>query len=79
MGSDGFRPGSSSHGRFLRSGGSILLGTSSGRDSRHGDCGGEDFAHDSLDRLTQFRRNGVVTEILEYAPTGEPSFRELGT
>ncbi len=39
----------------------------------------EGFVHDTLDRLTQVRRNGVVTEILEYAPTGEPVFRKLGT
>jgi hypothetical protein len=39
----------------------------------------EGFVHDSLDRLTQIRRNGAVSEILEYAPTGEPVFRKLGT
>jgi len=39
----------------------------------------EGFVHDSLDRLTQIRRNGLVSEILEYAPTGEPVFRKLGT
>jgi hypothetical protein len=39
----------------------------------------EGFVHDSLDRLTQIRRNGVLTEILEYSPTGEPVFRKLGT
>jgi hypothetical protein len=39
----------------------------------------EGFVHDTLDRLTTIRRNGLVTEILEYAPTGEPAFRKLGT
>jgi RHS repeat-associated protein len=39
----------------------------------------EGFVHDALDRLTQIRRNGAVSEILEYAPTGEPVFRKLGT
>lgn len=39
----------------------------------------EGFVHDSLDRLTQIRRNGTLSEILEYAPTGEPLFRKLGT
>lgn len=39
----------------------------------------EGFVHDALDRLVQIRRNGAVSEILEYAPTGEPVFRRLGT
>jgi hypothetical protein len=39
----------------------------------------EGFVHDSLDRLTTIRRNGAVSEVLEYAPTGEPVFRKLGT
>ena len=39
----------------------------------------EGFVHDSLDRLTTIRRNGAVSEILEYAPTGELLFRKLGT
>jgi RHS repeat-associated protein len=39
----------------------------------------EGFVHDVLDRLTQIRRNGALSEILEYAPTGEPLFRKLGT
>ena len=37
------------------------------------------FVHDTLDRLTTIRRNGTVSEILEYAPTGELAFRKLGT
>jgi hypothetical protein len=37
------------------------------------------FTHDSLDRLTTIRRNGAVSELLEYGPTGEPVFRKLGT
>ncbi len=39
----------------------------------------EGFVHDTLDRLTQVRRNGALSEILEYAPTGELLFRKLGT
>ena len=39
----------------------------------------EGFVHDTLDRLTQIRRNGAVSEILEYALTGELLFRKLGT
>ncbi len=39
----------------------------------------EGFVHDTLDRLTQVRRSGALSEILEYAPTGEPVFRKLGT
>ena len=39
----------------------------------------EGFVHDSLDRLTKVRRNGAVSEMLEYAPTGELAFRKLGT
>jgi RHS repeat-associated protein len=39
----------------------------------------EGFVHDTLDRLTQVRRSGALSEILEYAPTGELLFRKLGT
>ncbi len=39
----------------------------------------EGYVHDTLDRLTQVRRNGALSEILEYAPTGELLFRKLGT
>jgi hypothetical protein len=39
----------------------------------------EGFVHDMLDRLTQVRRGGALSEILEYAPTGELLFRKLGT
>ena len=39
----------------------------------------EGFVHDSLDRLTTIRRSGAVSEILEYAPTGDLLFRKLGT
>jgi hypothetical protein len=39
----------------------------------------EGFVHDSLDRLTTIRRNGAVSELLEYGPTGEPVFRKVGT
>jgi RHS repeat-associated protein len=39
----------------------------------------EGFVHDSLDRLVQVRRGGALSEILEYAPTGAPLFRKLGT
>jgi hypothetical protein len=39
----------------------------------------EGFVHDVLDRLVQVRRGGVLTELLEYSPTGEPLFRKLGT
>ncbi len=40
----------------------------------------EGFVHDTLDRLTQVRRNnGALSEVLEYAPTGELLFRKLGT
>jgi hypothetical protein len=42
------------------------LFVSLGRDERH-------------DRLTTIRRNGLVTEIMEYAPTGELLFRKLWT
>ncbi len=40
---------------------------------------GEGYVHDTLDRLTQVRRNnGALSEVLEYAPTGELLFRKLG-
>jgi YD repeat-containing protein len=39
----------------------------------------EGFVHDSLDRLTTIRRNGAVSEVLEYGPAGEPVFRNPGT